>query len=91
MARSSPKRHHRAAWYRKPPAPIQFIHVPRRHDDPGAAAATSRIPHRVAADNGLGAVECQVLSGSPADQVLSASTTASAIVLASPGRGGFKA
>ena len=83
-----------AAWYSKAiGAPLQFIHVlDGDTDDRGAAAATfQQYADRLAAENGLGAVECQVLSGSPADQVLSASTTASAIVLATHGRGGFKA
>lgn len=85
-----------AAWYSKATgAPLQFIHVLdgdiKREARDDAAATFQEYANRIAASNGLGAVQCQVLAGSPADQVLSAATTAAAIVLATHGRGGFKA
>ncbi len=85
-----------AAWYsRVTGAPLKFIHVLDEDTKPEerqrAAANFEKYAAGVASSHGLGKVECQVLAGSAAEQVLSASIGASAIVLASHGRGGFKA
>lgn len=85
-----------AAWYSKATgAPVQFIHVLDADTKPEsrakAAANFQEYAARVAAIAGLGEVECQVLAGNAAEEVLSASTTAALIALASHGRGGFKA
>ena len=85
-----------AAWYSKATgAPLQFIHVldadTKAESRAKAAENFQEYANRVAGSAGLGSVECQVLFGNPAEEVLSASTTAAGIVLASHGRGGFKA
>ena len=85
-----------AAWYAKATgASLKFIHVidgDTKPEDRAKAADTFRAyTDRLASAHGLGQVECQVLAGSAADEVLSASVTASAIALASRGRGGLKA
>lgn len=85
-----------AAWYSKVTgAPLQFLHVLDEDSKPEARAKAAETFQKYAEDlagrNGLGAVECQVLAGSAAEQVASAAVTASAIVLASRGRGGFRA
>lgn len=85
-----------AAWLaRTTGAPLRFIHV-LDPDTPNESRATAAETfQRYATDlgraHGLGEVECDVLVGHASDQVLSASVTASAIVLASHGRGGFRA
>jgi len=76
-------------------APLKFIHV-LDSDTPSeerakAAATFQAYADRLAEEHGLGKVECLVLAGSPADEVLSASVGASAIVLGSRGKGGFRA
>jgi len=85
-----------AAWYANVTgAPIKFIHVLDGDTKPEARAQAAETfqtyASGLAAAAGMGAIECEVLVGSPAEQVLSSSVTASAIVLASHGRGGFRA
>jgi nucleotide-binding universal stress UspA family protein len=85
-----------AVWYSKlTGAALQFVHVLdddlKPEDRAHAADSFQKYGAELAAKHGLGGIECQVLSGSPAEQVLSASVTASAIVLASRGKGGFRA
>ena len=85
-----------AAWYsRTAGAPLKFIHVLDPDTKPearaGAAATFQKYASDLASRHGLGEVDCEVLVGPAADQVLSASVTASAIALASHGRGGFRA
>ena len=85
-----------AAWYSKHTgAPLKFIHVLDDEIKPEgrgrAADEFQKYCDELAARHGLGKLECQVLAGPAADEILSASVTASAIVLASRGRGGFRA
>jgi nucleotide-binding universal stress UspA family protein len=85
-----------ASWYSKlTGAPLQFVHVlddDTKPEERAAAAETFQgYCEGFAARFGLGNTECQVIAGSPADAVLGVSVTASAIVLASHGRGGFRA
>lgn len=85
-----------AGWYSKlTGAPLQFVHVldddTKPESRPDAAAVFQQYADRLAARHGLGAVECQVIAGSPSEAILGVSVTAAAIVLASHGRGGFRA
>lgn len=85
-----------AGWYaRVTGSPLEFIHVLDSEIKPdaraGAAETFQKYAEGLAERHGLGKVECRVLSGAAAEQVLSASITAAAIVLASHGRGGFRA
>jgi nucleotide-binding universal stress UspA family protein len=85
-----------AAWYsRVTGAPLQFIHVLDSDTKPEARAHAAEVFQSYASGLGathhLGEIECQVLVGSPADQVLSACVTAAAIAIATHGRGGFRA
>ncbi|MGE3073100.1 MAG: universal stress protein [Dehalococcoidia bacterium] len=85
-----------ANWYSKlTGAPLKFIHVLDEDmpaDERAKAAETFQgYATEMAERHGLGKVECEVLYGSAAEQVLSASVTASAIALGSRGRGGFRA
>ncbi len=85
-----------AGWYaRVTGSPLEFIHVLDSDIKPdaraGAAETFQKYAEGLAERHGLGKVECRVLSGAAAEQVLSASITAAAIVLASHGRGGFRA
>lgn len=85
-----------AAWLsRVTGAPLKFVHVLDAETKPearaGAAATFQNYASELAGRHGLGTVDCQVLAGPAADQVLSASVTARAIALASHGRGGFRA
>ena len=85
-----------AKWYSNiTGAPLKFIHVldsdtPNEERAKGATTFQA-YADRLAEEHGLGKVECLVLFGSPADEVLSASVGASAIVLGSRGKGGFRA
>ena len=85
-----------AGWYSKlTGAPIQFVHVlddDTKPESRAEAAETFRkYADRLAARHGLGSVECQVVAGPASDAILGVSVTALAIVLASHGRGGFRA
>lgn len=85
-----------AAWYAKATgAPLKFVHVvdgDMPAEGRSAAAATfQKYAGDLAASRGLGAAETMVLAGNAAEQILSAATGASAIALASHGRGGFRA
>jgi nucleotide-binding universal stress UspA family protein len=85
-----------AGWYsRLTGSPIQFVHVLDEDTKPearvSAADTFKRYADDLAARLGLGQVECQVLAGPAADSVLGVSINAAAIVLASHGRGGFRA
>ncbi len=85
-----------AAWLSKATgAAIRFIHVVELNVDESqvaAAAETFRAyTKEVAAEHGLANTTCDVVSGAPADEILAASADASAIVIATRGRGGFKA
>jgi len=85
-----------AAWLsRITGAPIRFIHVVDTDvavEDRGKAAETFRSYTKgIAADHGLGETTCDVVAGSPADEILKESERASAIVIATHGRGGFRA
>ncbi len=76
-------------------ASIRFIHVVELNvDDTQVAAAAETFQaytKEVAAEHGLANTTCDVVSGAPADEILNASADASAIVIATRGRGGFKA
>ena len=85
-----------AAWFsRATGAPLKFLHV--LDPDTPAASRDDAVDtfKKYATDlgrrHGLGDVECAVLLGNAAEQVLSAAVNASAIALASHGRGGFRA
>ena len=85
-----------AAWLSKATgAPIRFIHVVELNVDESqvaAAAETFRAyTKEVAAEHGLANTSCDVVAGSPADEILNAAADASAIAIATHGRGGFKA
>lgn len=85
-----------AGWYsRLTGSPIQFVHVLDEDTKPEsrvhAADTFKRYADELAARHGLGEVECQVLAGPAADSILGISINAAAIVLASHGRGGFRA
>lgn len=85
-----------ASWYSKTTgAPLKFVHVLDADTRPEARAKAAQTfqayADELAARLGLGKVECQVLAGAAADEVLSASVTASAIVIGSHGRGGLRA
>lgn len=85
-----------AAWYsRMTGAPLKFIHVLDSETKPEERAKSAedfqRYTNQLAASHGLGKVDCAVLVGAAAEEVLSGAVTASAIVLASHGRGGFRA
>lgn len=85
-----------ASWYsRMTGAPLKFVHVIDADTKPEerakAAETFQSYANELAAREGLGKVECQVLAGTAADEVLSASVTAAAIVIGSHGRGGFRA
>ncbi len=85
-----------AKWYSTiTGAPLKFIHV-LDEDTPAderakAAETFQEYADTLASQHELGKVECDVLFGAAAEQVLSASVTASAIALGSRGRGGFRA
>ena len=85
-----------AAWLsRITGAPIRFIHVLDTDvaaGERGKAAETFRsYTKEIAADHGLDATTCDVVAGSAADEILKESESASAIVIATHGRGGFRA
>lgn len=85
-----------AAWLsRITGAPIRFIHVLDTDvaaEDRGKAAETFRgYTEEIAADHGLRETTCDVVAGSAADEILKESESASAIVIATHGRGGFRA
>lgn len=85
-----------AAWLAQATgAAIRFIHVVELNVDDSqvaAAAETFRAyTKEVAAEHGLANTTCDVVAGAPADEILKASADASAIVIATRGRGGFKA
>lgn len=85
-----------AAWLSKATgAAIRFIHVVELNVDDSqvaAAAETFRAyTKEVAAEHGLANTTCDVVAGAPADEILKASADASTIVIATRGRGGFKA
>lgn len=85
-----------AGWYSKlTGAPIQFVHALDDDAKPeslaGAAETFQKYADGLAARHGLGSVECQVVAGPAAEAILGVSVTAAAIVLASHGRGGFRA
>lgn len=85
-----------AAWLAKATgASIRFIHVVELNVDDAqvsAAAETFRAyTKEVAAEHGLANTTCDVVAGAPADQILDAASDASAIVIGTHGRGGFKA
>ncbi|MBE0611950.1 MAG: universal stress protein [Dehalococcoidia bacterium] len=85
-----------AAWLsRITGAPIRFIHVIDTDvaaSERGKAAETFRsYTKEIAADHGLGETACDVAAGSAADEILKESESASAIVIATHGRGGFRA
>ncbi len=84
-----------AAWYsRMTGSPVEFIHVLDAEIKPEARAGAATVFQNYASAlgerQGLGKVECRVLSGNAAEQVLASAITASAIVVASHGRGGFR-
>ena len=85
-----------AAWYsRAIGAPLKFLHVVdgdlKPEDQPRAADTFQKYADELAKSRGLGRADSMVLAGSPAEQILSAAVSASAIALASRGRGGFRA
>ncbi len=85
-----------AAWLsRITGAPIRFIHVVDTDvpaSERGKAAETFRnYTKELAADHGFGETTCDVVAGSAADEILKESESASAIVIATHGRGGFRA
>jgi len=85
-----------AGWYSKlTGAPLKFIHVidgdMPADKRPHAADTFQKYADELAASAGMGKADCLVLAGNPAEQILSASVSAAAIVMASRGRGGFKA
>lgn len=84
-----------AAWLAKTTgAAIRFFHVVELKVDAtqvAAAAETFRAyTKEVAAEHNLANTTCDVVSGAPADEILNAAADASAIVIATRGRGGFK-
>src|SRR5690606_8709207 len=85
-----------AAWLsRMTGAPIQFIHVVELNVDDAALAAAAETfrayTKEVAAEYGLANTTCDVVAGSPAEEILKAAENASMISIATRGRGGFKA
>lgn len=85
-----------AAWLsRITGATIRFIHVLDTDvaaEERGKAAETFRgYTKEIAAEHGLGETTCDVVAGSAADEILKESESASAIVMATHGRGGFRA
>ncbi|MEO8540243.1 MAG: universal stress protein [bacterium] len=85
-----------AAWYAKVTgAPLRFVHVLDGDTKPEARAKAAETfqgyASGLAEAHKLGEIQCDVLAGAAAEQVLSASVTAGAIALASHGRGGFRA
>lgn len=85
-----------ATWYSKlTGAPLKFVHVIDSETKPEARAKAAELFQSYAAElaarHGLGKVDCQVLAGPAAEEVLSASVTAAGIVIGSHGRGGFRA
>ncbi len=85
-----------AAWFsRITAAPLRFLHV-LDTDVPagerGKAAETFRAYTKdLAVEHGLGETACDVVAGSTAEEILKESESASAIVIATHGHGGFRA
>ena len=83
------------AWYSKATgAPLKFLHVVdggRAEAQAKAAETFQTYAAELAARVGLNVPETMVLAGNASEQILSASVSASAIALASHGRGGFRA
>jgi nucleotide-binding universal stress UspA family protein len=85
-----------AAWLRRVTGlPVRLIHV-MEHD--GTPEERQHLADKFreyataqAAKHGLGDVVCDVVVGSPAKEILQAAETASYIVIATHGRGGFRA
>jgi len=81
------------AWYSKATgAPLKFLHVvDNGRADAKAAENFQTYAAELAGRVGISMPETMVLAGNAAEQILNASVSASAIALASHGRGGFRA
>jgi nucleotide-binding universal stress UspA family protein len=85
-----------AAWLKQVTGlPVRLIHVMEHDGTPEARQqAAEKFREYAAAQaekHGLGEVTCDVVVGPPAKEILQAAETASYVVIATHGRGGFKA
>ena len=84
-----------AAWYSVATGSgVRFIHVLAAETEPTersrAADLFQTYASRVSSKAGLSTADCEVLVGSPHEEVVAASVTAAAIVIATHGRSGLR-